>query len=156
MSGRVVIGIGHRDRGDDAFGRIVAARLRQHAPSDVKVLDHDGEAAALVDWLSQTNDAILVDAAVAGAAPGTLHRFDVAASALPCGTFGLSTHGMGLAEAIELARTFGTLPAGCVVYAVEACSFEYGAPLTADVAGAVEEVVRRILHELQARNPADA
>jgi len=114
MAGSVVIGIGHRDRGDDAFGRIVAQQLRLRAPH-LRVLDHDGEATTLVDWLGMADRAIVVDAALSGAAPGTVHRFDVANSALPYGKFSLSSHGLGLAEAIELARTLRTLPAGCVV-----------------------------------------
>jgi hydrogenase maturation protease len=147
MAGSVVIGIGHRDRGDDAFGRIVAQRLRQHAPH-LKVLDHDGEATTLVDWLGVADHAVVVDAALSGAAPGTVHRFDVAKSALPYGKFGLSSHGLGLAEAIELARTLRTLPAGCVVYAVEAQSFDHGVPLTPAVAAAVDVVVARVLQEI--------
>jgi hydrogenase maturation protease len=155
MAGRIVIGIGHRDRGDDAVGRIVADRLRRQAPRDVEVIEHDGEAAGLMDRLGCADQAILVDAALSGAAPGTVQRFDVAAAALPSGKVGLSSHGMGLAEAIELARTFGTLPAGCVVYAVEAASFDHGRPLTPAVDGAIESVVGRILEELQ-RSAADA
>jgi hydrogenase maturation protease len=156
MPARIVIGIGHRDRGDDAVGRIVAARLREQALCGVTVLDHDGEPAMLVEWLSQAGDAILVDAALTGASPGTVRRFDVTASPLPCGKAGLSTHGMGLAEAIELSRTLGTLPVRCVVYAIEARSFEHGFPLTAEVDRAVDEVVACILNEFHGRTAPDA
>ncbi len=155
MGSRLVIGIGNPDRGDDAVGRIVAARLREHAMGEVEILDHDGEATTLIEWLGRADDAILVDAALSGEAPGTVRRFDVAATALPRAKFGMSTHGIGLADAVELARSFGQLPPRCVVYAVEAQSFAHGEPLTPDVETAVAEVVRRVLDEIQ-KGLADA
>jgi hydrogenase maturation protease len=147
VGSRIVIGIGHRDRGDDAVGRIVAARLRAQAPRGIEVLEHDGEAAALVEWLGGAETAVVVDAASSGEPPGTVSRFDVVASALPRGRHGTSTHGIGLAEAIELARILGRLPSRCLVYGVEAQSFEHGAPLSAAVSAAIEDVVRRVLDE---------
>jgi hydrogenase maturation protease len=146
----LAIGIGHPDRGDDAVGRIVAARLRECAPGGVTVLEHDGEATALLAWLGRAEAAILVDAAMSGEAVGTVRRFDVGRAPLPNGCFGLSTHGMGLAEAVELARALGQLPARCIVYAVEARSFDHGAPPSPKVAAAVDEVVRSVLAELEA------
>ncbi len=44
-----IIGIGHRDRGDDALGRIAADRLRQQARDGLTIFDVDGEATALVE-----------------------------------------------------------------------------------------------------------
>jgi hydrogenase maturation protease len=156
MGGRLVIGIGHPDRGDDAVGRIVAGRLRARAPDGVSVREHDGEATTLLDWLGAADDVVLIDAAVSGAAPGTVRRFDVVAAPLPPARFGLSTHGVGLADAVELARVLGRLPPRCVVYAVEAASFEHGQPLSPALAEAVDEVVERVLRELQGRSLVDA
>jgi hydrogenase maturation protease len=156
MSGRLVIGIGHPDRGDDAVGRIVARRLRESVLDGIEIRDHDGEATTLVDWLADADDAILVDALVSGEAPGTVRRFDVAASALPREKFGMSTHGFGLADAVELARILGSLPARCVVYAVEGRSFGHGEPLSPEVDTAVDELVRRVLDEFRGRPSADA
>ena len=48
--------------------------------------------------------------------------------------FGVSTHGFGVAEGIELARALGALPPVCVVYAVEGERFETGAPISEAVA----------------------
>ena len=146
----VVIGIGNPDRGDDAVGRLVAARLRDRVPDTVTVVEQDGEATRLVDHLGRTGSAILVDASISGAVTGTIRRFDVARDPLPPGKSGASTHGLGLAEAVELARILGTLPARCVVYAVEARSFEPGRPLSPEVAAAADEVVARVLAEVRA------
>ncbi len=47
---------------------------------------------------------------------------------------------MGLAEAVELARALGRLPARLVVYGIEAASFETGAEPSAAVRAAAESV----------------
>jgi len=70
------------------------------------------------------------------------------AATLPRHAFGLSTHGLGLAEAIELARALGALPPRCVVYAIEGASFEAGAPLTPAVSDAVADVALRLEAEI--------
>jgi hydrogenase maturation protease len=149
MPRAVVIGIGHPDRGDDAVGRFVAARLRGQVPDTVTVLEEDGEATRLVDRLGGTARAFLVDAALSGAPVGTIRRFDAADGLLPEGKPGMSTHGFGLAAAIELARALGTLPERCVVYAIEARTFDLGAPLSPEVLAAADGVVERLLAELR-------
>ena len=146
----LVIGIGHPERGDDAIGRLVATRLRGRVPDAVTVLDEEGETTRIVERLRGTASAILVDASLSGAAAGTIHRFDVAKDPLPEGRLGLSTHGFGLVEAIELARVLGSLPERCVVYAIEARSFDLGAALSAEVAAAADDVVERVLAETRA------
>jgi hydrogenase maturation protease len=156
MSRVVVIGIGNPDRGDDAFGRTVAARLRDRLPEHVHLVEQDGEATSLVDELDRADAAILIDAAVSGGTPGEIRRFDVAHDPLPAAKFGLSTHGFGLAEAIELARILGQLPARCVVFAVEAGSFELGAQLSPELVAAVDDVAARVVAEAEEWCPADA
>ena len=146
----LVVGIGHPDRGDDAIGRLVATRLRGRVPDAVTVLDEEGETTRIVERLRGTASAILVDACLSGAAVGTIHRFDAAKDPLPEGRLGLSTHGFGLVEAIELARVLGSLPERCVVYAIEARSFDLGAALSAEVAAAADDVVERVLAEIRA------
>ena len=70
MSRVVVIGIGNPDRGDDAFGRIVAGRLRDRLPRRVRLIEQGGEATTLLEELGDADGAILIDAAVSGGAPG--------------------------------------------------------------------------------------
>jgi hydrogenase maturation protease len=143
--GPLVIGIGNPDRGDDAAGRLAAARLKARAPSGARIVECDGEATKLLAQLAETDEAILIDAALSGAAPGTVHRFEAhqAAVTLPAKA-GMSTHGFGLAEAIELARTLGQLPKRCVVFAIEARSLDHGAALSPEVEAAVDMVVGEV------------
>ena len=139
MSGTVVIGIGNALRGDDAAGVEVAARLGG--------LACDEEPSRLIDAWEGADAAVLVDTVVSGAAPGTIHRFDASDEPINARVLRSSTHAIGLAETIELARALGRLPKSVVVYGIEGSSFESGAPLSPDVAAAVAELVERIEEE---------
>lgn len=160
MTGRsprvVVIGVGNPDRGDDRAGRAVAERLSGTLPAAVEIAQEPGEATALLTRLRGAQAAYLVDACASGAAVGTVACFDVAAAPLPQALFGVSTHGFGLAEAIELARALGELPPRCTVYAIEGGAFDAGAPLSPAVAAAVAEVADRLAADIAALQPMDA
>jgi hydrogenase maturation protease len=144
----IVLGLGNPDRGDDAAGRVVARRLRDTLPIDVVVAEHGGEATEVFTEIDRADAVFVIDACVSGAPPGAIHRFDANAAPLPDFAFGLSTHGFGLGMAIELARTVGRLPPLCIVYAVEGGSFEPGAPLSAAVNAAIDEIARRLRAEV--------
>lgn len=147
--GTVVIGIGNPDRGDDAAGRIVAHWLRSRVPRDVEIREETGEVTSLLACLEGVETACLVDACASGAPAGTVRRFDAAAAPLPDRAFRWSSHGLGLAEAVELARALGRMPPRCIVYAIEAASFELGAPVSPAVRAAVAEVGNRVREELR-------
>lgn len=139
-----VLGIGNVARRDDGVGVWVARRLaaRLGDDADVRVLGDDGF--ALLDALAGVDEAILIDAVQSGAAPGTLHRFDAAAAPLPPDQLRCSTHLLGIAEAIELARALGQLPARLVVYGIEGADFGIGEGLSAPVAAAAAALVEAL------------
>ncbi len=151
--GAIVIGVGNPDRGDDGVGRVVACLLRTRAPAKVPIVEHDGEATALLGELQSARCAWLIDAALSGAPPGTIHRIDCGSGdgVVPDGA--VSSHGFGVAQALALARALGTLPRHCIVYAIEASDFTPGAPLSPAVAHAALEVAERILAELATLPP---
>jgi hydrogenase maturation protease len=143
-----VLGVGNPGRGDDGAGRAVAQALRGALPRAIEVAEADGEATDILARLDGASAAFLIDACASGAPAGTVHRFDVSDAPLPQGAFGVSTHGFGLHEAIELARALGQLPSHCVVYAIEGASFETGSPQSPSVARAVVEVANRLCAKL--------
>ena len=152
---RVVVGIGNPDRGDDGVGRAVVRRLRGRVPADVQLLEYWGEPATLVGRLDGAAATYLVDAALSGAAAGLVRRLDANAGPLPSGLGSMSSHGLGAAEAIELARALSVLPPVCTVFAIEAEGFEPGTALSPAVEAAADEVAEAILRELAAE-PGDA
>nr|WP_294525118.1 hydrogenase maturation protease [uncultured Rhodopila sp.] len=145
---RLVVGIGNPDRGDDGAGRLVARLLRGRLAADVRIEACLGGAAELIELLREADVAVLADAMVSGAEPGTIRRFDCAAGGVVPGPGGASSHGLGVAQAVGLARALGCLPAVCVVFAVEGADFAPGAPVSPPVAAAAEEAARRIAAEL--------
>jgi hydrogenase maturation protease len=144
----IVIGIGNPDRGDDAAGRLAARRLAAMLPPAVEVSEHDGEVTSLLAAIESAAAVYLIDACASRAKPGTVRRFDVTTGPLPHETFSLSSHGLGLAEAIELARALDQLPPRCIVYAIEAGSVEPGGAVSPAVLAAIEETSERVRREL--------
>ena len=144
----VVAGIGNMDRADDGAGRLVARRLRILLPLDAEISEHDGEAASILSAIEGAEGAILVDACVSGEPAGTVRRIDVHQDTMPELQFGLSTHGFGLGAAMALGRALGALPERCIIYAVEAGSFDVGAPLSAEVAAGIETVALAVANEV--------
>jgi hydrogenase maturation protease len=145
----LVLGIGNIERGDDGAGRAVARLLRHMLGDRVEIIEQDGEATALLARLEGAACAYLIDACMSGAPAGTVHRIDANRSALPQASSDLSTHGFGLAAAVELGRSLGQLPTRTVVYAIEAECFEAGAPLSGPVAAATVVVADRIRSEIE-------
>lgn len=144
----LVIGIGNPDRGDDAAGREAAQRLRQKNLTNVRVVETEGEATALLSLLEDAAAVYLIDACVSGAPPGAVRRIDIRKTGLPPARYGVSSHGFGLAEALSLGQTLATLPETCIIYAVEAESFYPGTPLSAAVSAAVDDVVVALCREI--------
>ncbi|HVV85226.1 MAG TPA: hydrogenase maturation protease, partial [Kofleriaceae bacterium] len=100
----IVVGIGEAAAGDDAVGLCVARTVAARG--------HEARAAAdasiVVGLLEAGRAVVLVDAVVDAGPPGTIVRLEPAA--LARGPTPLSSHGLGVAEAIELARALA-LPA---------------------------------------------
>ncbi|MDP3553763.1 hydrogenase maturation protease [Methylocystis sp.] len=139
----IVLCIGNPQRGDDTAGRAVAHALRALLV-DVEIIEEEGEATRVLARLDGVDAAYIVDACVSGAEPGEIHRIDVGTGPLPRAAFGASTHGFGLAEALELARALGVLPPRCIVYAIEGKIFDIGASMSPAVAEAVDIVAGRL------------
>ncbi len=144
----VVLGLGNEDRGDDAVGLLVARRLGAELPAEIEVVESDGDPARLLDLWQGADLAVAVDAVVSGGEAGALHRHDATHEALPSGLATLSSHGLGLAQAIELGRALGRLPARLVVIGVEAAQLAPGGGLTPAVADAIARAVDLVRREL--------
>ena len=98
----------------------------------------------------------MVDAAAAGVAPGTVHRFDAGAAPLPARSLRSSSHHFGVADAVELARSLDRLPARLTVYAIEGEDFGAGRELSPAVRRAVDQVVEELSRaSAQRRGPSD-
>jgi hydrogenase maturation protease len=142
-----IVGVGNPWRSDDGAGLAVARALGGTIPG-VEVLEREGEPAALIDAWDGADAVWVVDAVSSGTTPGTVHRFDATGSPLPAALFGASTHHLGLADAVELARALGRLPGRLVVVGIEGARFEAGGTLTPAVAAAVADAAALVRSEI--------
>ena len=160
-----VVGVGNEFRRDDGVGWAVVARLRERAtrrswPPDVVLATCDGDPARLIGLWEGADLAVVVDAAHAHpGTPGRVHRLALRDARLS-GPTTTSSHGLGLGEAVELARVLGLLPRELVVYAVEGADGDFGTGLSLAVAAsvdpiadAVEDDIDRYRHPLSGSRP---
>ncbi|WP_405653366.1 hydrogenase maturation protease [Streptomyces sp. NBC_00019] len=153
--GRIaVIGVGNEFRRDDGVGWAVLSRLRERPlPPGTRLATCDGDPGRLIGLWEGARLAVVVDAAHAHpGTPGRVHRLELDAELLPQPQT-TSSHGLGLGEAVELARVLGRLPDHLVVYAVEGADSALGTGLSPAVADAVEPLVKAVEAEI-ARRPA--
>jgi hydrogenase maturation protease len=142
-----IIGVGS-PFGDDRLGWVAGESLRRSPVLNdlepwrivISILDRPGTM-LLAHW-QDAGMVIVIDAVRSGALPGTCFRFDAgewAVSGLPA-----SSHGFGVAAALELARALGDLPSRLLVRGVEiepSCS---GFGLSRAVARVLPAFVREI------------
>lgn len=150
MAEILVLCIGNDARGDDGAGRAAARALQGALPAGATLVELSGEAVDILAQLENVERVFIVDACFSGARPGALHRFDVSAAPLPQEGFSLSSHGLGLHDALELARALGALPPLCVVHAIEGVHFEIGAGISPAVAAGARQAAARVLEDLAA------
>ena len=147
-----IIGIGNPTRGDDAAGRLAAQILSEMSLDAITISACNGETASILSCLEGADIAYLIDASVSGARPGTIRRIDVSSAPLPDFPATLSSHGFGLSEAIELARSLEILPKKSIVYAIEGRSFELGGSVSAEVEAAVSQAASRVRDEIYSKD----
>lgn len=145
----LVIGVGNEYRGDDGAGLYVARALRSLALPHTRIVEHPGEAVALLDVWRDADQVIVIDAARACGAPGAIYHIEAQTNPIPARFLATSTHDLGIAEAVELARLTGCLPACLSVYAIEGRDFDVGLALSPPVAHACREVAARVAHEVR-------
>ena len=140
----IVIGLGNEFRRDDAVGLIAARRLRDLGlPAE----EHEGDLVTLMERWRQVDNLILIDAVSSGAMPGTLHRLDVSDSFPNRDLFNNSTHALGLADAVEMSRTLGTLPPHVIVFGIEVRDVTAGLGLSSEVEATLSLLVDQVLKQ---------
>jgi hydrogenase maturation protease len=113
MAARIkIIGIGS-PFGDDRLGWVAAEQLQnspvlRFAEKQITIIVLDRPGPALISHWRDTDAVIIIDAVRSGAEPGTVHS--ITADSIASATGITSTHGFGIAAALELANTLGELP----------------------------------------------
>lgn len=143
----LIIGVG-TEYGDDAFGLRVARELKGRGLSGIKVTEHSGEGASLIESWQGYDKVVIIDCCSSGLQLGSHFRFDSHTERIPTGFFRYSTHAFGVAEAIETARALKRLPESLIVIGVEGKVFNAGTPLSPALESMVALVADQAIREL--------
>jgi hydrogenase maturation protease len=146
-----VIGVGNEYRRDDAAG-LAVARALTCLPS-VTVMELAGEGSELIEAMEPFERVFIIDTSRSDSPPGEIREFDVSGEPLPVHFFNYSSHAFGVAEAVEVARSLGRLPAMVTVYAIEGMSFDAGLGISEPVREAVSDVAGRIRRAVRSAFP---
>lgn len=149
-----VIGFGSH-QGDDEAGWIVAERLRDRADLGAHV-ETLCDPTRLLEECDDCERLILIDACVSGDTPGNVQRLEWPNAAFLSGV-GTSSHGVTVAEVLQLAERLGRLPRHVVLFVIEGVHFSPAAsPNSALLAGLAQleamvlaELTRPRCHEAQ-------
>lgn len=142
----IVIGVGNRDRGDDAAGPLVAERVADAGLGrSVTTIVVEGDLSDLaLRWLPH-QAVVIVDAAVTGARPGTVHRWS---GVPPANERPLSSHGVSLRGALELGRILGRTARTIDIIGIEGRSFELFEGPATEVTRSIDLVSDQLISEL--------
>ena len=144
-----ILGVGS-PFGDDRVGWSAAALLGASASVansagqvDVRILDRPGS--LLLSEFSHAQGVIVIDALCSGAVPGTIQRLEADAV---CATRALvSSHAFGVAQAVGLARSLGSLPQRFMFFGVEADRQHTGTGLSPAVSAALPQLVGQVIQQ---------
>jgi hydrogenase maturation protease len=134
-----IVGVGQRFAGDDGVGHAVVQRLLADGIPATGVDDGVGLLNILVDAAAPV---LVVDAVVGGGAPGTIHvleRADLKAGPRP-----VSSHGITVLEAIELAARFNPASEVILIGISIDRPDSLGAGLSPKVAASVAKAAKRV------------
>ena len=140
----VVLGVGSELRADDAAGLRAAERLRRMRLPGVQVLQGGTAPENVTGEIRRLSPShlLIIDAADMGLPPGTIQvlRQDELGGSKP------GTHGISLAVLLQYLSQDMSFQA--IVVGIQPSSLEAGAPISAPVNEAVEEVARAVQQAL--------
>jgi len=145
-----VLGIGS-PFGDDQLGWKAVDLLQKQKDLQPFLLNRisfdccDRPGPALLDYMTGSRTVFLIDAVKSNSKLGTIHRFTENEIETNCQTF--SSHGFGLAEAIQLGRVLNALPQHLIFYGIEVGDLTSD-DLTNTIEHALTQLVDKMTHEL--------
>lgn len=142
----LILGIGNVLLSDEGVGpRAVELLAARALGPDVDVLDGGTSGADLVDDIADREKLIVIDAADAGLAPGTVVRLqpeDLLAEGSP-----MSLHEFGLLDTLAMARHLSCQPRRIVIFGVQPASTQPGLELSAPLRNMLPRLLEMVLEE---------
>lgn len=142
-----MIGVGNLLLKDEGIGiHTVRALEAMNLPPDIKIVD-GGTSPDLMTCTRAGDRLIIIDAARAGGAPGTIYRFhpgDLDPGREPA----ISLHELGLPQSLQLMSLTGSAPGEITIIGVEPQEIDWGLELSAELQRKVPEIVQTVLQEI--------
>lgn len=146
----MVMGIGNLLMQDDGVGVHVIRHLEEmELPPEVELVDGGTHTYDLLDYFSQADFCIVVDAMHGGGNPGTVYRIPLEEMDLSPNPDIQSLHEMSFAEAMYMLDLEGYQPQ-VLVYGVEPHTVDLGLDLTPVVADKIPLILEMIQEDIQA------
>lgn len=151
MSKIKVLGIGSPFGNDQIGWEIIELlkqrkHIQQYIPKFLSIESHDRPGVRLLEIMKEANTIFLIDAVVSDNAIGTIYRFEnEEIKELKCL---LSTHGIGVAQTLELGRALNQLPNHIIFYGIEINSTELSCRISLLIESAIHQVVECIESEI--------
>ncbi|HUU32299.1 MAG TPA: hydrogenase maturation protease [Phycisphaerae bacterium] len=146
-----VVGVGNPLARDEGVGPVAVERLKaEPLPERVALLDAGTDFLAAMTEFADAGHVILIDAMRAGGVPGTIYRLTLEEleGRAKAGASDLSAHGLGVVEAVGLARATGMRVPPMVVFGVEPGEVAFGEGLSPAVEAAMQKLVADVREEI--------
>ncbi len=147
-----VIGIGS-PFGDDQAGWKVANILRHNETFQASIQKHlqfeilDRPGIGLLQSINKDATTIIIDALKSRSDIGKLHRYENPHIDAP--EILLSTHGLGIIQALQLGAVLGELPKQIILYGIEIGEVMFDTQLSQPIQKAILELAEVVAKELQ-------
>lgn len=151
MNKTAIVGVGNLWRGDDAIGLLAVQGMAGLLGESAAIIESDGELTSLLDCFKNFDRVYMIDAIQTGKQKiGSIVELDPIQNPLKESILRSSTHVLGLAQAVEMARSLGSLPKFLRIYGIEARQFEHGSKPSSAVEQAGKMVAKKIIKEIKA------
>jgi hydrogenase maturation protease len=147
----LILGLGNPLLGDEGIGvRVVEELKGLKLPDGVTVVEGGTAGLGLIGLMEGYQRVLIVDAADMGHPPGRVVRFTPLEAQFKTAEAPLSLHQIGLGEVLALAEALEVAPAELVIIGIQPSRIEGGVGLSPEVQGAIPQIIRIILDELDA------
>jgi len=146
----LILGVGNLLLSDEGVGVHVAQRMMKMAmPPEVQVVEGGTDGFGLVNFITEADRMILIDAVKGGGQPGSIYRFDIDDCPPYPDLFKTSVHQISILEVINLSSLIGSTPHTTIIGIEPAC-IEMGMKLSPPVEAKIPKVIQIIQEEVEA------
>lgn len=143
----VVVGVGNLLLKDEGIGIHAVKALQEiNLPADVRLID-GGTSPDLISYTQAGDKLIIIDAAKAGGAPGTIYRFHPEDLAAERQTL-TSAHELGVPQNLKLMSLLGNEPGETIIIGIEPGEIGAGLELSPVLNQKMPEIVQVVLKEI--------